>query len=148
MRRVFKGSIIPRMRALLVHARDYDVKVIGLATRPNGVAPEAIIDNEQTVKNCIVGFLCVETGDEIDAIKSLSTEIVKMMKETGEQNVVIAPFAHLSNKLADSHTAKRLLGELENELIKFKPVRTHFGSDKELLLSVFGHPGSVRFREF
>lgn len=78
----------------------------------------------------------------------MAVEVEKMILETGHDNVVIAPFAHLSSDLAPSDVALQLLNSLTEKLQHHNITRTHFGSDKELLLDIFGHPGNVRFREF
>jgi len=136
------------MKALLVHVKEYRVKITGLATRPDGIIPEPITENTQTATNCIVAFVCVERHDLMEVGKRLYGEIKKMMNETGERNIVICPFVHLSSQLADSVHALSILDSLTNEFSNDKPTRSHFGSDKEVLLDIFGHPGNVRFREF
>ena len=36
----------------------------------------------------------------------------------------------------------------ENLKKEFNVMRAHFGSHKELLLDIYGHPGNARYREF
>ncbi len=60
-------------------------------------------------------------------------------------------FAHLSNKLAPFKTGIYFFDQLEKSLKnerKYEINRTHFGSDKDMLLYLFGHPGNARYREF
>jgi len=72
-----------------------------------------------------------------------------MSKEVGHKNIILLPFAHLSNRLADSGKSLKILVNLESLLKKdFNVIRSHFGSHKSLLLDIYGHPGNVRYREF
>ena len=62
----------------------------------------------------------------------------------------LCPFAHLSSNLAQ---AKEALPILERVVIELKDseinlTEGHFGSDKELLIHLYGHPGNARYREF
>lgn len=137
------------MRALLFHAKEYRMKVTGLATRPKDVRHELVSVPEQDCMNCIVALICVEAGDGGDMIpERLAAEIVKMTQETGHKSIVLAPFAHLSSNLASSEQALMMLDTIQSKLAGQQVIRSHFGSDKELLLDIFGHPGNARFREF
>lgn len=82
--------------------------------------------------------------------KKISKDIIKFCKEVKVSNIVICPFAHLSNDLADYKKGIEFFDLLEKELkkTKLKIIRSHFGSDKSLLLDVVGHKGNVRFREY
>jgi len=63
--------------------------------------------------------------------------------------VVILPFAHLSNNLAKAKDGIKIVSFIEENLKKeFNVMRAHFGSHKELLLDIYGHPGNARYREF
>lgn len=136
------------MRALLFHSKKYQISITGLATRPASIAPEKIVENKQECKNCIVAFVCFEKSDKAEFVERLGLEIEKMMEEVGHRKLAVVPFAHLSSQLAPSSLALKLLDALCERLKNYELIRTHFGSDKALLLDVFGHPGNVRFREF
>lgn len=103
------------------------------------------------MSNCIVVFITVEKQDlNLENLSiNLSNEILKFVKETKSCSVAICPFAHLSNSLADSENSIKFFDLLEKLINKKIPmVRMHFGSDKSLMMKVFGHKGNVRFREF
>jgi threonyl-tRNA synthetase len=138
------------MKCLLLHARKYQIRITGLATRPLGVLPEPLKESFQNVDNAVVAFVTMEDGDTFEMASQASADIRMFAKEVGEQQIVLAPFAHLSNRLADSLSARKLFDEIQAKLTSdgLKTVRTHFGSDKDLLLEVFGHPGNIRFREY
>ncbi len=121
------------------------------SNRPAKIKPEALKDQKQECNDCIVAFVTVEKKDEpILVAKGLAEEIIKMCKEVGSENVVLVPFAHLSNKIAGSEKGLSALNRIEANLGKEKVnvKRSHFGSNKSLLLDVFGHAGNARYREF
>ncbi len=137
------------MKALLLHCKNYHIKVGLLANRPVSVSPEPIIEPEQTRTNCVVALVTVENGDDEVKTKLLSNDIRIMAENVARQSIVIFPFAHLSNNLADSKTAIDLLEAVKNNLSDdYQVIRSHFGSHKEFLLDVFGHPGNARFRDY
>lgn len=138
------------MRSLLFHCKDYETKIIKLANRPNNIIPEKVNGNRKECKDCIVVLVTVEKGDNtIEIIPKISEEIMKMSEEIKRKSVVILPFAHLSNNLASAKEGINFINELEKALSgELDIIRDHFGSHKELLLSLYGHPGNARYREF
>ena len=137
------------MRSILFHCKRVESVITGLSTRPENIVHEDVIEKSQCAYNCIFVLLTVENGDCENKAVSLSKEIINFMKDTGHQSVFLCPFAHLSNNLASSLDARKILSET---VFLIKNVCTlvegHFGSDKELLIHLFGHPGNARYREF
>jgi threonyl-tRNA synthetase len=82
--------------------------------------------------------------------KGISNEIIKFSEETKHKNVFLCPFAHLSNNLANSEDALTILEAIVEGLknLDVQLTQGHFGSDKELLIHLYGHPGNARYREF
>ena len=137
------------MRAVLFHCRNYFVKLGKLANRPKDVKPEDVKYKEQARKDCVVALITVEDKDNPeDVALKLSKELMIMAHDVGRDTIVLLPFAHLSNNLADSIKAVKTLDLIETELKNFKVLRGHFGSHKELLLDIYGHQGNARYREF
>jgi len=137
------------MKALLCHCRNYRSEVKKLSTTPTGIKPEEVKEKILEAQDVLVILVTIESGDDVErSIPKLADEIRKMSKDTGHNNVVLFPFGHLSNKLADSDTTLDAINQLEENLKDFNPKRAHFGSDKKLLLDIFGHRGNVRYREF
>ena len=137
------------MKALLLHCKNYQIEVGLLANRPDNIQPEPVTEIEQSETNCVVALVTVENGDNPEMINLLEQDIRKIAQDTGRTKLVILPFAHLSNNLANSSTSVSYLDELKQRLIPdFQVKRAHFGSHKEFLLDVFGHPGNVRYREY
>jgi len=138
------------MRAILFHCKEYATEIGRLSNRPGYLSPEEVKEKDQRCEDCVVAFITIEKDDEIeDVAAGLAAEAVKMAKETGRKNIVLVPFAHLSNNIADSKKSIAVFDLIEGYLKDdFNVKRAHFGSHKSLLLNVFGHPGNVRYREF
>lgn len=138
------------MRALLFHCKEYGVRIDRLSNRPEDIASEEIKEKEQKCEDCIVILVTVEEGDKAEKVSlKLSKEVVKMSEEVKHKNVVLLPFAHLSNNLAKAKEGIKVLDLIEEKLKKKVNVkRAHFGSHKSLLLDIYGHPGNARYREF
>jgi hypothetical protein len=137
------------MRLLTCHCRNYRSEVKNLSTTPKGIKPEFVSEKVIELSDAIVALITVELGDDVKSQAPLvAEEIRKMCRDTGHSNVVLFPFGHLSNKLAGTETATNFLSLLQKELKDMNPKRAHFGSDKKLLLDIFGHKGNVRYREF
>jgi len=138
------------LKALLFHCKHYLTEFDSFSNRPSKIRPEELKEERQECNDCVVALVTVEKKDELVIVtRGLADEIAKMCKEVGKDKVVIVPFAHLSSKLAGSEKGVETLKLVEKKLEKNLNVeRAHFGSNKSLLLDVFGHAGNVRFREF
>lgn len=138
------------MKSILLHTRQVKSEIDTLSKKGNGV-PEPVKEKTFKSGDSITALITIETGDDITEIKeSIFKEIEKFSNDVGEKEVVLAPFAHLSNKLAPYSEGIQFFNLLEEKLKSngFNVLRIHFGSDKSLLLDIYGHPGNVRFREF
>ena len=138
------------MKSLLLHCKDFGTVITGLATRPNDIVHGDILDEKQSAHDCILSLVTIEEDDTLDKVSLLIKEIIKFSNETSHKNVFLCPFAHLSNRLAKPKEALSILKEILKQLQTTDIMVTegHFGSDKEALLHLYGHPGNVRFREF
>jgi threonyl-tRNA synthetase len=138
------------MRTILFHCKEYKTKITRLSNRPFSIMPEKLEDDAKSCADCIVILLTIEKNDESSKIlPRLIEEVEVMSREVKRNKVVILPFAHISNNLAPAEESIEFINQLENLLKKdFIVTRDHFGSHKELLLSLYGHPGNARYREF
>ena len=138
------------MRALLFHCIEYGIEIDQLANRPKGIQPEKVDSKTQNCENCILAMLTVESKDNLeDVTEKFAKEVEKIAKDVGSKNVVIFPFAHLSNDLAHYKDGIAALKLMEEKLQSdYNVMRAHFGSHKALMLRTFYHPGNVRYREF
>jgi threonyl-tRNA synthetase len=138
------------MRSILFHCKDFGSVITGLSTRPDDIVHGDILDKKQSSHDCILAFVTIEKGDGAEKSSSLAQEIAQFCKDTKHNNVFLCPFAHLSNNLAVAKEAMPVLEEIANQLklININLTQGHFGSDKELLIHLYGHPGNTRYREF
>lgn len=137
------------MRAILFHCTEVNMVVTGLATRPKDIVHGILVDHKQSMKDCVLVFVTIEEGDSEEKVGLLSNDILKFVQDTKHTNVFVTPFAHLSNKLAKSQIAIQLVNSLIEKIESSCNVQKgHFGSDKELDLHLFGHPGNTRYREY
>ncbi len=138
------------MKSLLLHCKNFRSSVTGLATRPKGIKHGKLNGKKQSAENCILAFVTIEKKDNEKMISKLSGEILKFCSDTGHRNVFLCPFAHLSGDLAPSEKALAFFAKLADEIQAngLKLTEGHFGSDKEVLIHLIGHPGNARFRKF
>ncbi len=102
------------------------------------------------VKDALAILTSVEKTD-VD-VGQVVSELVKSVKDIAKQtnvkNIVLYPYAHLSNNLASPEKAVEVLEKAEKELRKnFDVTRAPFGYYKELEMKVKGHPLSELSRE-
>jgi len=138
------------MRSILFHCKDFGSFITGLSTRPQDIVHGDILDKKQSSRDCILTFVTVEKGDTQENASKLAQEVLKFCKDTKHNNVFLCPFAHLSNNLASSKEAHPVLEKILEDLntSEINLAEGHFGSDKELLIHLYGHPGNARYREF
>ncbi|MEK6833129.1 MAG: threonyl-tRNA synthetase editing domain-containing protein [Nanoarchaeota archaeon] len=137
------------MKILMWHCKNFDVKITGIADRPGTIQPEEQRSENEQMKNCIVSMITLEVQDNDSTVEKAKKEIIKFAEDTKSKNIVLMPFVHLSNNIANSENSIKLIDLIEFDLKnKFNILRSHFGYHKELLLHTFGHKTNVRFREF
>lgn len=138
------------MRSILFHCKYFGSAITGLSTRPDDIIHADFLDKKQSAHDCIVAFVTVEKGDVPEKARALVLEVLKFCKDTNHNNVFLCPFAHLSNNLAPAKESLIILEKISEELKSSDVHLTegHFGSDKELLIHLYGHPGNARYREF
>lgn len=140
------------MKMMLWDCSRHKSKVTGLSTRGVG---ELVVDDMTTepliLKDVLVAFLTVEHGDGPEAAAEATIEIIRSAKDQGRKNVLVVPFAHLSDQLASMSEGRKLIESVYEQLQKKfsgSVFKEHFGSDKSLSIDLVGHPGNVRFRSF
>lgn len=138
------------MRSLILHANRFSTDVVAESNMPEGIVPETKKSDSEAMEECLVIFFCVEEGDGEKQINDLHGEILKAADEVKTRNLMVAPFVHLSNRIAKPDVAKSLSFFLMGKFsgTEFVVKSSHFGYHKTLVLDVKGHPGSFRYREF
>ncbi len=103
-------------------------------------------------EDCLIVFTSVEKADEKDPEKIVQ-EYVKNVKDVAAQvkakNIVVYPYAHLSNTLSSPDVALTVLKNCEAQMKKegFQVWRAPFGWYKKFSFKTKGHPLSELARE-
>lgn len=90
--------------------------------------------------------VCAEPGDDAATVTDAVAEISDVSNQLGGiDRIVLFPWAHLSDDLADPDTAQALLDALtdETDAASYDPLQVPFGWYKKLELHSRGHPLSV-----
>ncbi|MEZ0346028.1 MAG: threonine--tRNA ligase [Infirmifilum sp.] len=129
------------MKILLIHAREFEYEAREKAFE----GAEELGDHKAgKAQNALVAFITVEKGDSSDptVVARAINEIVDVFSRVKANQVVVYPYAHLSENLADSEEALPILKSIESQLAQrgFKVSRAPFGWYKRFTLDCYGHP--------
>lgn len=137
------------MIILAIHASSFSFNVREKAVKS---ASEPAI-SEYSGTNVLALFTSVEEGDENLEISKIVNEIKRVSESVKPSEVVLYPYAHLSDRLAKPSIAVHVLGKMEEALresLRLKVTGAPFGWYKAFQVSCLGHPLSelsLRFRE-
>ncbi len=130
------------MKILLIHAKTFEYEARQKAVD----AAEELSDSNKSgrAENVLVAFVTVEKGDSSDPeiAGKVAGEIEGVYKRVGASGVVVYPYAHLSENLAEAGEALFLLKSIEEQL-KARGIRVQrapFGWYKRFTLECYGHP--------
>ncbi|MEN6341204.1 MAG: threonine--tRNA ligase [Methanospirillum sp.] len=129
------------MRLLLIHSDSMEYE----AREKTRIAEECslLVDGMQ---EALTVFTAVEEADATgveDVVQQAISEIVETADRVGTKNILLYPYAHLSNNLAAPDTAIRVLTLIEqglNDLEVYTVKRAPFGWYKSFALRCKGHP--------
>ena len=96
-------------------------------------------------KNALVIFVTVEKCDAENPSKVINesvTETIKKANQLGVKNLVVFPFAHLSEQVSDPDTATKIMKEIHDRLVSLEYLvdKAPFGWEKVFSLTSKGHP--------
>lgn len=137
------------MRLLILDCKKFNYRL----DHKTPVAEEISDDmTQKDFENPLMIFATVECGDmEKKNSQKIAEDIKKIASKIGVKQIILNPFAHLSNKLAKKDEAITLLDELADELRKseeFEIERSVFGWYKEFSIDVKAHDSSQIYREY
>ena len=121
------------------------------ATKPNNIYKFRKTKEENLFKNVVCVWLCVEQEDIDEYVKEAAGRVDVMNKNFyNEGHILVMPFAHLSNNLAKPSLATSVIKDFAEKLRKknYKVSVGSFGTNKDFLFEIYGHPASVSFFEF
>ncbi len=133
------------MRALVWHADLFEYKLIEKESR---VAERGEPGDGRSLTDLIVSLTTIEEGDGGREVDEMAGELMKIAREVGSNEVLIYPYAHLSNRLATPDEALRALELLTERLIGsgFEAFRAPFGWTKSFKVQVKGHALAEQLR--
>jgi len=137
------------MKFLSLHTDYINFKPLKKALKSIGELSEKAMKGDN-IKEALVIFTSVEKIDKNieEVVKKLVENIKDIAEKVNVENIVLYPYAHLSNDLASPELAINVLDEAEKKLKKgFNVFRAPFGYYKEFELKVKGHPLSELSRE-
>ena len=142
------------MKVLLIHAKEFYYKARSKAI-PDAEKLDQVPET-LSLENVLVAFTSVEdvdTQSPRDVSRKAALDIANVASKVGAKNILIYPYAHLSNRLAPPHAAINILQILEEELRSVKNgsyqvYRAPFGWYKEFRIHCLGHPLSELSRTY
>lgn len=139
------------MKLLMWHCSTLRSTDIRRSSRPRSI--RNLLSKPTTVafSDVLVAFVCVEEHDDEETVERAAGEVLRQGKQIGRRDLVIVPFAHLSNRLmTESLEAQSLIAALGARLESagLTVTTNSFGYHKEFELhyKAKGYPGSVAFR--
>ncbi|MGC9096474.1 MAG: threonine--tRNA ligase [Infirmifilum sp.] len=129
------------MKLLLIHAKSFEYEA-----REKALEGAEDIDGRRVGKaeNALVVFVTVEEGDSSDpgVVSAAVREIEDVFRRVKASEVVVYPYAHLSENLASPGEALAILKSIESQLSEkgLKTQRAPFGWYKRFTLDCYGHP--------
>ncbi|MDG5776310.1 threonine--tRNA ligase [Haloarculaceae archaeon H-GB1-1] len=139
------------MRLLFIHSDHLEFEAKQKAG-PDDLAETEGVPMEGRMEDCATVFISVESGDQDDldgVVENALTELRDVTDQLNTKNVVLYPYAHLSDDLANPDAAKEVMRDLEAELEAegFEILRAPFGWYKSFEVSCKGHPLSELSRQ-
>ncbi|MCK5449330.1 threonine--tRNA ligase [Candidatus Pacearchaeota archaeon] len=135
------------MKTLNLHCDYINFKALKKALKSiDEIAPDQKLEGKS--EECLVVMIATEKGDSKETLIKLVEDIEKTATNVKTENIVLYPYAHLSNNLGKPEKAIELLNEATKQLKKFKVIQAPFGYYKTFELKVKGHPLSELSREF
>ena len=132
------------MRLLFIHSDHLEFEAREKAG-PDSLAETEGVPMEGRMEECVTAFISVESDDEEDidgVVENALEELRDVTDQLNTRNVVLYPYAHLSEDLASPDAAKRVMQDLESELEAedYEILRAPFGWYKSFEVSCKGHP--------
>ncbi len=127
-----------KMRILQLDVNSIEYELI----KPEAKIYENAEKKIETAKNSIALLVTIEKGDTTESASKAIMDSVKFAKQQKSDNIVIYPFAHLSDDLEEPSKALELLKHMRS-LAKqsgINVVGAPFGWNKRLSVAIKGHP--------
>lgn len=138
------------MKILSLHCDYFNFKPLKKAIKGIEDLPEEEKEKKE-IKEALAILTAVEKTDENveKSVEILNEEIKKIAKQVNAENIVLYPYAHLSENLSSPEKASEVLEKAQEKLESegYKVWRAPFGYYKEFEMKLKGHPLSELSRE-
>ncbi len=129
-----------------------DVEKIGYELiKPEASMYEDSDRKEVHVSDAIAMMISVEQEDDENTADKALADLKKFMKQLKRKRLVVYPFAHLSNQLADPKKAMQIIDYIYKSASSDKELevtKAPFGWNKKLSLEMKGHPLAEQGRSY
>lgn len=134
------------MRVLQLDVKEMDYELI----EPELKVYEKSDEKSVNVKNAVVMLTSIEKGDTAGTAKKAVDEAVAFAAKQKVPNLVLYPFAHLSDDLESPAKAMELFEGMVKEAEKsgLKVIHAPFGWNKAWNISIKGHPLAEQSRKY
>ncbi|MEM5802193.1 MAG: threonine--tRNA ligase [Candidatus Aenigmatarchaeota archaeon] len=111
---------------------------------------ETVEKKKYRFEDGLVLFTCVEEGDNEKVAQKVVKELKEFLEKVRVNKILIYPYAHLSQNLAEPKKALELLKKMEEyaKKLKIEVSRAPFGWNKKFTLSIKPHPLAEMFRVY
>jgi threonyl-tRNA synthetase len=117
--------------------------------RPEASVYDDVKKERISVDDTLVIFVCVEKGDTPDMADKAMIDTEEYMQKLARKRLVIYPFAHLSNMLADVDESRKIIDHMLKQVPKDIDVKkAPFGWNKKLILDIKAHPLAEQSRSY
>jgi Archaea-specific editing domain of threonyl-tRNA synthetase. len=110
------------MQLLIIHADDFNYSLTGKTPVAEEIDKSAVKDTGNFFEEPLVVFCTVEKADaknNEDIVKQAFTQIKDIADKLKPRIIIVYPYAHLSNSLADPRLAVSTLESLKTEIAAF-----------------------------
>ncbi|MGQ9461092.1 MAG: threonine--tRNA ligase [Candidatus Bathyarchaeaceae archaeon] len=132
------------MRILQLHSNFIEYEVI----KKEVAIAEECEKKKQRLEELAVLFTCIEEDDDETVARKAIEETKSSLEKLKVNRILIYPYAHLSNMLAKSADALKVIKAMERSAkeMGIETYRTPFGWNKQFTISIKGHPLAEQFR--
>lgn len=109
--------------------------------KPEASVYEETKEKHAEIEDALVLWVCVEKGDTDETADAALKDAINYMQKVGRKKLVIYPFSHLSNNLAEPKEAISILERMYKSVPKgIEAKKAPFGWNKKFSIEMKGHP--------
>ncbi|MCK4823608.1 hypothetical protein KA005_48095 [bacterium] len=129
------------MKLLILHCREF-----GFELGKKGRLAEEVEEESCSCGECVIAFVCVEKEDGAGKVPDAVREITGIAEKVAAKEIIVFPFAHLSNELAGPEDARRIARDIYEGIEGYSKKWVPFGWFKVWSMRSMGHSLASNFR--